>query len=221
MAPSGKDAAAQVVPLANLSSHAGPIRLMRLDGSAMLSIPLSRRETITSAVLHLVTTNSISLSDRSQLIVRINNRTVAQLQLSSKQPEITADIRLPAELLKPGYNQMTFRVAQHSQDSQCDDPNAPELWTEIDTTASVLRLQSDMKPLTPQTLLLSDLNDIFDPKLQTPQKINIVTAGHPDSDAALGTGGMLAQGIGVKLHYVMPAIRQVDAQAGSGSRLLC
>ena len=216
MAPSGKDAAAQVVPLANLSSHAGPIRLMRLDGSAMLSIPLSRRETITSAVLHLVTTNSISLSDRSQLIVRINNRTVAQLQLSSKQPEITADIRLPAELLKPGYNQMTFRVAQHSQDSQCDDPNAPELWTEIDTTASVLRLQSDMKPLTPQTLLLSDLNDIFDPKLQTPQKINIVTAGHPDSDAALGTGGMLAQGIGVKLHYVMPAIRQVDAQAGSG-----
>jgi hypothetical protein len=205
------------VPLSNLGSRIGPIRLTHLDGSATLSIAASRRETITSAVLHLVTTNSISLNDRSQLVVRLNNRTVAQLQLSARQPEITADIRLPVELLKPGYNQLNFRVAQHSQESQCDDPNAPELWTEIDTTASVLRLQTEMKPLTSQTLALSDLNDIFDPKQQASQNVNIVTAGHPGSDAELGAGAMLAQGVALKMRYVMPAIRQIDAQAGSGN----
>ncbi len=211
-----KEAPGKIVPLSNLSSRVGPIRLTRVESSAMLSIPASRRETVKSAVLHLVTTNSISINDRSQLVVRVNNRTVAQLQLSARQPEITADIRLPAELLQPGYNQMTFRVAQHSQDSQCEDPNAPELWTEIDTTASVLKLQTEMKPLTPQTLQLSDLNDIFDPKVQTLPKINIVTAAHPGTDAALSAGGMLAQGIGLKMRYLMPAIRQLDAQASSG-----
>jgi hypothetical protein len=208
-----KDAALRSVPLSNLSSRVGPIRLTRMDGSASLSIPAARRENIKSAVLHLVTTNSISLKERSQLVVRLNNRTVAQLQLSARQPEITADIRLPAELLQPGYNQLSFKVAQHSQDVECEDPNAPELWTEIDTTASVLRLQTELKPLTPQ---LSDLNDLFDPKQQTLQKINIVTAGHPDSDAILSAGGMLAQGIGVKFRYLMPEIRQLDAQAAAG-----
>src|SRR5450830_7505 len=137
VAPAVKEVPAKIVPLSSLSSRVGAIRLTRLDGSANLSIPASRREIIKSAVLHLVTTNSISLNDRSQLVVRVNNRTVAQLQLSAKQPEITADIRLPAELLQPGYNQLSFRVAQHSQDVECEDPNAPELWTEIDTTASV------------------------------------------------------------------------------------
>lgn len=211
-----KEASGKVVPLSNLSNRVGPIRLTRLDGNAVLSIPTSRRETIKSAVLHLVTTNSIALNERSQLVVRVNNRTVAQLQLSAKQPEITADIRLPAELLQPGYNQLSFRVAQHSQDSQCEDPNAPELWTEIDTTASVLRLQTEMKPLTAQTLQLSDLSDVFDPKAQVLQKVNIVTAGHPGTDAALSAGGMLAQGIGLKMRYLMPSIRQVDAQPSSG-----
>ena len=208
-----KEAPGKVVPLSNFSSRVGPIRLTRLDGTAAVSVPVSRRENIKSAVLHLVTTNSIALTDRSQLVVRINNRTVAQLQLSAKQPETTADIRLPAELLQPGYNQLSFRVAQHSQDSQCEDPNAPELWTEIDTTASVLRLQTELKTSAPQ---LSDLTDIFDPKLQTLPKVNIVTAGRPGSDAALGAGGMLAQGIGLKMRYLMPSIRQVDAQASSG-----
>lgn len=208
-----KEAPGKAVPLSNFSSRVGPIRLTRLDGAAAVSVPVSRRENIKSAVLHLVTTNSIALTDRSQLVVRINNRTVAQLQLSAKQPESTADIRLPAELLQAGYNQLSFRVAQHSQDSQCEDPNAPELWTEIDTTASVLRLQTELKTSAPQ---LSDLADIFDPKLQTLPKVNIVTAGRPGSDAALSAGGMLAQGIGLKMRYLMPSIRQVDAQASSG-----
>lgn len=212
-ANTAKDASVHSIPLSNLSSRVGPIRLTRTDGMASLSIAAARRETIKSAVLHLVTTNSIALKERSQLVVRLNNHTVAQLQLSARQPEITADIRLPAELLQAGYNQLTFRVAQHSQDVECEDPNAPELWTEIDTTASVLRLQTELKPLAPN---LSDLNDLFDPKLQVAQKINIVTAGHPGSDAVLSAGGMLAQGIGVKYRYLMPTIRQLDAQAASG-----
>ncbi|NUU02817.1 cellulose biosynthesis cyclic di-GMP-binding regulatory protein BcsB [Herbaspirillum robiniae] len=202
------------IHLADLGGKPGPIRLTRLDGASMLSLPLSRRETIKSAVLHLVSTNSIGLNNRSQLVVRLNGHSIAQLQLSARQPEITADIRLPVELLKPGYNQLIFRVAQHSQESQCEDPNAPELWTEIDTAQSTLRLQAELKPAAP---LLSDLNDLFDPKQHVAQKFNIITARHPGSDDDLAAGGMVAQGIGLKLRYVLPAIAQVDAQAGNGA----
>ncbi|MBP0599859.1 cellulose biosynthesis cyclic di-GMP-binding regulatory protein BcsB [Herbaspirillum sp. LeCh32-8] len=202
------------IRLADLGAQPGPMRLTRLDGAAMLSLPLSRRENIKSAALHLVATNSIALNNRSQLVVRLNGHSIAQLQLSARQPEITADIRLPAELLKPGYNQLIFRVAQHSQDTQCEDPNAPELWTEIDTTQSTLRLQSELRSVAP---MLSDLGDLFDPKQHAQQKFNIITARHPDSDDALSAGGMVAQGIGLKLRYVLPTITQVDAQAGSGA----
>lgn len=209
-----KDAGIREVRLADLGGRAGPMRLTHLDGAAMLSLPVSRRENIKSATLHLVSTNSIALNGRSQLAVRLNGSTIAQLQLSSRQPETTADIRLPVELLKPGYNQLIFRVAQHSQELQCEDPNAPELWTEIDTVQSTLRLQTELKPLAPQ---LSDLGDLFDPKLHTAPRFNIVTARHPDSDDTLAAGAMVAQGIGLKLRYVLPGIRQVDAQAGSGA----
>ncbi|MFJ3056780.1 cellulose biosynthesis cyclic di-GMP-binding regulatory protein BcsB [Herbaspirillum sp. NPDC087042] len=202
------------IRLADMGGKPGAMRLTRLDGAAMISIPVARRESLKSAMLHLVATNSIALNSRSQLLVRLNGKTVAQLQLSARQPEITADIRLPLEMLKPGYNQLIFRVAQHSQDNQCEDPNAPELWTEIDTAQSTLRLQSELKPVTP---LLSDLNDLFDPKQNLAQKFNIITATHPDTDDALTAGGMVAQGIGLKLRYVLPPITQVDARAGSGT----
>jgi len=210
-----KETPYKIVPLANLSNRVGPIRLTRPDGSASLSIPVARRETVKAASLHLVLTNSIALNERSQLVVRVNNRTVAQLQLSSRQPEVTADIHIPLELLQSGYNQLSFSVAQHSQDAQCEDQNAPELWVEIDTTASLLRVQTETKPLLPPALQLSALDDVFDPKQQALQKVNIVTAGHPDSDAALRIGGMLAQGVALKMRYLMPVINQVDAQAAS------
>jgi cellulose synthase operon protein B len=213
--PAMKETPVKLVPLANLSAHVGPLRLTRTNGAESLSIPVSRREVLKSAVLHLVLTNSIALDERSQLVVRLNNRAVAQLQLSARQPELTADIRLPLELLQPGYNQLNFSVAQHSQTAQCEDTNAPELWTEIDTTASVLRLQTETRPMTAQQLQLSSLNDLFDPKQQTLPKVNIVTAGHPESDAALRMGGMLAQGVALKMRYVMPTISQVDAQTGN------
>src|SRR5450830_72758 len=207
----------KIVSLSTLSSRIGPIRLTRPDGSASLSIPIARRETLKSASLHLVLTNSIALNEHSQLMVRINNRTIAQLQLSSRQPEVTADIHIPIELLQPGYNQLNFSVAQHSQDAQCEDQNAPELWTEIDTVASLLSMQTEMTSLSPQALQLSALNDIFDPKQQTLQKVNIVTVAHPDSDTALRLGGMLAQGVALKMRYLMPIINQIDAQAASGN----
>ncbi|WP_345891113.1 cellulose biosynthesis cyclic di-GMP-binding regulatory protein BcsB [Burkholderia sp. Ax-1719] len=207
----------QPVTLATLGNLAGPIRLVGESGERSLSVPLSAREKVNSAVLHLVATNSVSLlSDRSALAVRVNGRTIAQMQLSSRQPELTADVRVPADLLRPGYNTLTFVAAQHSTEN-CEDPDSPELWSEIDTNASTLQLQTELKPLTPQ---LADLPDLIDPKQQQGRALAIVAAQHPDGDAALGTGALLAEGAALRLRYLTPTLRVQDAQAGTGGGVL-
>ena len=203
------------ISLATLDNLSGPLRLAGQRVSTSISLPLSAREHVESATLHLVVTNSVSLlSDRSQLAVRVNGTTIAQLALSSKQPETTADIRIPAELLRPGYNALGFVAAQHSTEN-CEDPNAPELWTEVDTSASTLRMQTSLAPLT--TPRLSDLDDLIDPKQWGTRAFAIVNAAHPINDTQLAAGSLVAQGIALRLRYLSAPPRVADAQPGSGS----
>jgi cellulose synthase operon protein B len=205
------------ISLATLGNLSGPLRLAGASETRSISIPLSAREQARDAVLHLVLTNSVSLlMGRSQLAVRVNDRTIAQLQLSPRQPETTADIRMPVDLLRPGYNALTFTVAQHSTEN-CEDPNSPELWTEIDTTASTLRVQTELKPLTPT---LAGLSDLIDPKQWSARSIAIVTAARPNNDQQLANGGLLVQGIALRLRYLGATPRVLDAHSGTGAGML-
>lgn len=208
---------ANTVSLATLANLSGALRLAGASASRSISIPLSARERVQDAVLHLVVSNSISLlTSRSELAVRVNDRTIAQVQLSSRQPEATADIRVPADLLRPGYNTLTFAVAQHSTEA-CEDPSAPELWTEIDTSASTLRMQTALAPLTPT---LADLSNLIDPKQWAPRAITIVNASHPNNASQLAGGALVAEGIALRLRYLSTAPRVLDAEHGSGEGLL-
>ena len=210
-------AKAAPVSLATLANLSGALRLTGAAASSSMSVPVSAREQVLAATLHLVVSNSISLiTDRSQLAVRLNGRTIAQLQLSSRQPEATADIRIPAELLRPGYNTLSFAAAQHATEN-CEDPDSPELWTEIDTTASTLQMQTELKPLTPT---LSDLDDLIDPRQWSARALDIVSAAHPDSDQQLASGGMLAEGAALRLRYLAPSLRVLDAQRATGDGIL-
>ena len=102
-----------------------PIRLRYTSDEFTLYVPVSPRSKVKSALLHLQLTNSISLlRERSQLAVRLNGRVLAQVPLNPEQPESSVDIRLPVALLKPGYNQLVFSVAQHYT-FRCEDPSAP------------------------------------------------------------------------------------------------
>ncbi len=205
---------AAAISLATLDNLSGPLRLAGVRASASISLPLSAREHVESATLHLVVTNSVSLlTDRSQLAVRLNGTTIAQLALSSRQPETTADIRIPPELLRPGYNTLGFAAAQHSTEN-CEDPNAPELWTEVDTSASTLRMQTTLMPLANPRL--SDLDDLIDPKQWATRSFAIVNASHPVNDSQLVTGSLIAQGIALRLRYLSAPPRVSDARAGAG-----
>lgn len=205
------------ISLATLGNLSGPLRLAGASAVRRITIPLSAREHAREAVLHLVVSNSVSLlMARSQLAVRVNDRTIAQIQLSPKQPETTADISVPADLLRAGYNALTFAVAQHSTEN-CEEPNSPELWTEVDTTASTLRMQTELKPLTPT---LASLNDLIDPKQWSARSVVIVSAAHPENDQQLTSGALLVQGVALRLRYLSVTPSVLDAQPGIGAGLL-
>ncbi|GLS04454.1 cellulose synthase BcsB subunit [Chitiniphilus shinanonensis] len=207
-APKAAAAAPGGLPLSSFLPTQGPLRLQGAEGRVEFSLPISARESVQYAQLRLVATNSVSLlAERSQLAVQLNGSTVVQLPLSPRQPEIVADIRLPVALLKPGYNTLSFVAAQHYT-MQCEDPAAPELWTEIDTTRSTLRLDTALKPINPT---LADLADLLAPTQWSGGALTVVTPGQPQP-ALLAAGGIVAQGAALRLRYQPLTVRHTLAK---------
>ncbi|MBV1775581.1 cellulose biosynthesis cyclic di-GMP-binding regulatory protein BcsB [Burkholderiaceae bacterium DAT-1] len=194
--------------LEQLQPNPEPIRLRNAASEYALFIPMSAREQTKSMVLNLEATNSISLTkERSQLMVQLNGRAVAQVALSPLQPELHATVRIPVEWLKPGYNRLSFTVAQHYTIQYCEDPAAPELWTDINPTASTLTVDTELKPTSPR---LSDLNDLFDAKQWTPRHYTVVTGRQPGENE-VSWGALVTQGAALRLSYQGASIRHVAA----------
>ena len=210
--PKGSNA----LPLATFMGANERIRLRYTADEFTISVPLAARFKVSSARLHLQLTNSISLlKDRSQVVVRLNGRLLGQTPLSPQQPESSLDIRIPAGVLKPGYNQLTFSVAQHYT-LRCEDPSAPELWTEIDTVASTLTIDGEAQAFTPR---LSDMSLLFDPKVWGDQTLTILTAAPPPvSEDQLQWGALVARGAALHLRYApLRVVHESAARAGASA----
>ncbi len=193
-----------VYPLSGFMAQSEPIRIKNAGSSYSLFIPLAQRTELESVVLRLQVTNSISLlKERSQLVILMNQHTVAQLPLDPNRPETLMDINIPVEYFRAGYNQLEFRAAQHYT-TKCEEVTAPELWTEVNTTNSYLKIKSHLKALSPK---LSELKNLFDPKLINDQyHLNLLTANAkmPLDNTHLKWGGLAAQSTGLRLQYVSP-----------------
>ena len=213
--PLAEKAGMQAVPLAGYMLDNRQIDLRNASSQFTLSIPVSRRAPVMQAKLHLRAVNSISLlGNRSQLAVLLNGRVVAQIPLNPKQPEIEADIDLPVSVLRPGYNKLTFSVAQHYGD-KCEDPGSPELWVQVDSVRSTLSLDAPLRQWKPR---LSELADVFDAKLAGKKRINILTVGRAKlSDNELNWGALAAQGAALRLEYSPLGVRHLRALQSRGT----
>ncbi len=204
------------MPLAEYMSDSRPIDLRTSSSQYTLSIPVARRAPVVKARLHLRAINSISLlGNRSQLAVLLNGQVVAQIPLNPKQPEIDADIDLPVSVLRPGYNKLMFSVAQHYSD-KCEDPGSPELWVQVDSVRSVLSMDAPLRQWQPR---LSELTEVFDPKLPGKRHINIITAGGGKlTDNELGWGALAVQGAALRQEYVPLGVHYLPALRSNGTR---
>lgn len=184
--------------LADLTVRDEPVMLRGAASEYSVSLPLAKRMVITSARLDLRFVNSISLVDqRSQLGIFINDNVIAQVPLKGNQPEGRVKVRIPIDILKTGYNKLGFSAAQHYSEN-CEDPASKELWTQIDTVKTRLIIKAGYRSFNPT---LAELPDIFDQRLWTDYKLQILTAESQISEDELNWGSLIAQGAALRLNY--------------------
>jgi len=198
----------QNYPLAKFLPWNESIALRNVKGIYDMSFPLPDRYRVKAANLHLELTNSnVLIGSRSQLVVRLNQTIIAQIKLDPDNPRTFADIELPVDRLKSGYNQIRFTAAQHYTEDECEVPDAPELWTEIDPVKSQLHFDFDLRSKTPT---LASIPFYIDEKL-TEYSVNIVRPKLAFDIADLAWGALISQGVGLRLRHVPMHINPLAA----------
>jgi len=173
------------------------VELRCIDAKYDVQLPIPERWKVNSAKLNFSYVNSASLIKRnSQLVVRLNGTPLAQIKLDPNAPEGNVEVDLPALLLQPGYNKLSFGVSQHYAE-QCELPCVPELWTRIKLDEAILTMDYDTKPV--PLSISSVANFLFDAKNITPPRVNIISEN--SSDKMMTLGGVLASGVSLRYDY--------------------
>jgi len=186
------------LPLRKLISARDPMVLRNASSVYTLFVPKSARVEFKTCSLHLEFTNSIALlTERSVLRVVINDVIVGQYYLDRNNPNRAVDVEIPVKLMKDGFNRMQFIVAQHYT-YKCEDPSAPELYTEINPDESYLSATGELKAIPAR---LSFLRWWIDDKMWSPYTFNVcLPGGTPMTDQHLALGSMATQGVGLSLN---------------------
>lgn len=185
------------IPLVKLSPHP-TLDLRCINGAASIAVPIPERWQVRRAVLSLRYTASNNLVlETSQLIFRLNDQIIAQTKLNPLTPNVELLLALPIALLKADYNILGFQVSQHFSRGNCEQPCAPDLWTNINLLESVLTIDYDLKPLPLQLGAVANL--LFDPKIYPDATINLVAEKHTPELATLT--GIVASGIARRFDY--------------------
>lgn len=202
-----------LIPLGFFGGESTPIELHGAAAQAEIQLPISPRLQIHEAMLDMDYTNSISLIPRSLLAVTLDKRVLAQFPLKAAMPDNSAHINLPVESLYPGYRTLGFRAAQHYTDD-CEDGGAPELFSQVDRTRSILRIKASPRPIRTS---LARLEDIFDKRLWLKQfAVNIVSAETDAPQELLDAASLSAQAVALRLDF-MP-VRMNFSQAKRGEK---
>ena len=186
------------LPLRRLIPLDSPILLRNASSIYTVFVPQSARFQAKSYGLRLRFTNSIALlSERSVLRVVMNDVIVAQFYLDRTKPMNDVDIEIPLNVVQTGFNRLQFIVAQHYT-YKCEDPSAPELYTEINPDQSYLTTTGEWKPVTER---LSFLRWWVDEKLWVPYQFNIcMPSSGSMTDEHLSLGAIVTQGIALAVN---------------------
>jgi len=187
------------LPLRQLIGATEPIYLQTAESTFTVFVPLSPRYNVRSCKMRLAFTNSIALlTERSVLRVVLNNRIIGQFYLSRDQPNRVVELEVPLNFLEVGSNQLQFIVAQHYT-LECEDPGAPELFTQILPDESYLEAVVTWNDVYPK---LSLLRDMIDQKLWEPYRFHLCNPGSAGlSDSQLSLGSIVSQGVAQNLGF--------------------
>lgn len=197
------DAKEVVRSFSDLQGSEAPIRLLGTDARAVVKLPVSPREIVEGATVTLRTTNSTALiRSRAGLTVRINGKLLEQFPLDPEKTRASRTFTIPGSYLKPGYNDLELHAVQHYT-YECEDSSSPELWTEVDTTASSVAF--DFKGLRANTApRMSQLHLVFDERSLVNRGVALISAAERPNDAQLSVSSLAAQGVALQTKHRQP-----------------
>ncbi|MGR3218635.1 MAG: cellulose biosynthesis cyclic di-GMP-binding regulatory protein BcsB, partial [Candidatus Anammoxibacter sp.] len=173
------------------------IQLICATAEYSLTISIPERWQVKKAILNFGYVNSASLlKSRSRLLIKMNGYPLAQIKLNPVVPEGEAKISIPATLMDPGFNTLSFKVFQHYT-YDCEDFCAPELWTILKLKDATLYIEYDLKPVPLRMSAVADF--LFDPKVFPHGAVNIITEDM--SDEIITMAGVIASGISLRYEY--------------------
>lgn len=201
-------------PLSELRAGSGPIQLRGARASETLSVPVARGIAIEQAKLRIRAAGSLGMSDqRPHLRVSLNQSLLAQLETPHGATTAANELAFSPSRLHPGYNALTLEAIQRYTDA-CQDPNAAELWTEIDTLASEVELLYRRRAFDGR---LSDLDELLAPSLGGTDALTIVTVNETMSADELKWSVLAVQGLANRMKYRLPLISHLRAAKAAKS----
>ena len=185
------------LPLQQLTSLAS-LELRCVSDQREIQVPLPERWDLKRLTLHLRYTVSTNLlPESSQIVVRMRGQPVAQARLNPLAPDVKLGVDIPTKLLLPGYNALAFQVTQHFSKNQCENPCAPDLWTNVSLTESYLEMEFDWRNVPAELSALSSF--VFDPRMMPAGDVHLVT--EDDSAHSATMAGIVASGIARRFDY--------------------
>ncbi|MEO0391720.1 MAG: cellulose biosynthesis cyclic di-GMP-binding regulatory protein BcsB [Pseudomonadota bacterium] len=198
------------LPLEQIANRGRVMRLLTAAASEQISFSVSPSALIQEATLKVRINNSNALIDNSQVRVLVNGLTVAQLPLAKEEAFVEALITLDPSDFRPGFNTLTFAAAQHYT-LECEDPEAPELWSEIDLAESTLDVTWTRLPMATR---LADLGQLIERSIGGLNTLRILLpadAGAQGVDLAdAKAASMIVQRVAQQQGFAQPDIQAIN-----------
>lgn len=191
---------------APLSIYASGDRAIRLNGAEArqeLGFVVSPRADVEQVDLNLrhITSNGL-VPDTPHLRVSVNERAVAQLK-GLRQPAIeVSTVSIDPDYIESGYNRLWFDGI-HRYTYECQNPQAPELWSEIDALGSEIDIVYKRRPFTGR---LSELSEIGSPGFGGMKTLTVITSGETPTADHLKWGALSIQGFVNRADGALPEI---------------
>ena len=196
------------LPLAALRAEPGAIRLDGAKASEQVAFAIAPQANIQSArliVRHV--SGRAQEGSKPQLRLGLNGRFIAQVDGVTEHAAAVNEIVLDPSILVSGFNTLQIDAVQRYTYG-CQDPDAAELWTDIDTSRSYVEVIYARQPFTAS---LADLSAVITAGVGGVDDLALITGRGEMTADTLRWGTLASQAVANRLGYAVPRITRAEA----------
>ena len=202
------------LPLAALRADQGSIRLNGAKATESISFAVAPQADVQSARLILRHVSGRAQQDtKAQLRLAMNGAFIAQVDSVTERAAAINEIVLDPETLVSGFNTLRIDAVQRYTYG-CQDPDAAELWTDIDTSRSYVEIIFARRPFGGS---LADVGALVSAGVGGVDDLGIMVASGEMKTDTLRWGTLASQAVANRLGYRLPRIARIDPASMASS----